>query len=310
VAALTAALVGANFVEVRSRTDCPSAEEVTARLGPLLPGGWQPGPSGDVATVEVVEGAAVAALRLQLVRVDGSVGGDRSLPRQGDCADMADAVATVVATWETDFVPAELPREEVAVPAPAPPEATTGPSVADRLSDVASPAPPLHVGLALGAGVGVALIGDVAATAGLELLGGRETSRWQIRLAATSETSRQRNLASGDVHWKHSALTAALRLRSLGPRWRVSVDAGPILGWATLAGQGYAEDRTQSSLEYGVGAGLRVERVLGRFALWLEGRTTVWSERQKATLTGSSQSEGLPIADVMVSAGGSVSLFR
>jgi hypothetical protein len=88
------------------------------------------------------------------------------------------------------------------------------------------------------------------------------------------------------------------------------LDAGPILGWATLAGQGYADNRTQSSLEYGAGGGLRVERVLGRFALWLEGRTTVWSERQKATLTGSPQSEGLPIADVMLSAGGSVSYVR
>lgn len=319
VAAVTATLVGASFVEVRSNTNCPSAEEVTARLGPMLPEGWRPGPLGDVATVDFVEGRpdAVAMLRLRLFRADGSVGGDRRLLLQGGCDEMADAVATVIAAWETDFVSAPSPVEgpaPAAAPAPEPSAAAPEPAVPALIA--ASPpggqgvGAPARVGLALGASLGVALVGDVAATAGLEVAGGGEASFWQLRLSATFQTARQMDLGPGSVSWRHTALAAGIRLRSLGPRWRLSADAGPLLGWATLDGQGYAENRGQSALEYGVGAGLRAERVWGRFALWLEARTTVWSERQTAMLTGSSQSAALPIADMMFNIGGSATYFR
>ncbi len=327
VAAVTATLVGASFVEVRSNTNCPSAQVVTARLTPMLPEGWRPGPLGDIATIDFVEGRpdAVAMLRLRLFRVDGSVGGDRRLLLQGGCDEMADAVATVIAAWETDFVsaPAPAPAPEpapargpapTAMPAPEPSAPAPQPAV-PALVAASPPAgegvgAPARMGLSLGASLGVALVGDVAAAAGLEVAGGGEASFWQLRLAATFQTARQMDLEPGSVSWRHTALAAGIRLRSLGPRWRLSADAGPLLGWATLDGQGYAENRGQSALEYGAGAGLRAERVWGRFALWLEARTTVWSERQTAMLTGSSQSAALPIADVMFSVGGSATYFR
>jgi hypothetical protein len=82
-------------------------------------------------------------------------------------------------------------------------------------------------------------------------------------------------------------------LRSLGQSWRFSADAGPLLGWATLGGHGYDENRKQSVFEYGVGSGLRIERGLGRFAVWLEWRTTAWTRSQRAELTGSTLRETL-----------------
>jgi hypothetical protein len=297
-------MVGANFVEVRSATGCPSAEAVAARLHPMLPSGWLPGPTGDLASVEVLEARADGAvgLRLQLLRPDGSMAGDRRLVLQGSCEERADAIATVIAAWETDFAPAAPPGPTVAEP--------SRPTLTAHTSEPSAEPSAAGLELALGASVGAAVVGGVAATAGLEAIAGRPTSRWQFRLAGATETARQRNLDLGEVSWKHTTIAAGLVLRSPGARWHFSVDTGPSLGWATLAGHGYAQDKTQSVFEYGLAAGLRVERELGRFAVWLEWRTNFWPKRQQAMLTGSTAREDLSRFDMMASLGVSVLHLR
>lgn len=316
LAAVTTILAGAGFVEVRSDTDCPSAEEVTARLRPMLPAGWVPGPDGDVASIAASFRAdGVTELRVQLLHPDGSVGGDRQLVLRGSCAEMADAIATVIAAWETNFLPALPPSAE--------PTATVQPMVKVEATTKAPPAPnteptvnavraepgQARIGASLGAAVGVAVVGGIATTAGLEADAGRRASRWRLRLAAATQTDRRQALDEGEVSWKHTTIAAGLVLRSLGPNWRVSVDGGPILGWATLGGHGYDANRTQSVFEYGLGAGLRVERAWGRFSLWLEWRTNIWSESQQAVLTGSISRQTLSRVDGMASLGASVGYF-
>jgi hypothetical protein len=301
-------MVGANFVEVRSATGCPSAEAIAAQLHPMLPSGWLPGPTGDLASVEVVESRAegVVGLRLHLLRPDGSVGGDRRLVLQGGCEERADAIATIIAAWETDFLSAAPLGPTVAQPAnPTLTAFRSEPSAEPGAEPSAA-----RLELALGASLGVAVVGGVAATAGLEATAGRPTSRWQFRLAGATETARQRKLDLGEVGWKHTTIAAGLVLRTLGARWHFSVDAGPVLGWATLAGHGYAQDKTQSVFEYGLAAGVRVQREMGRFAVWLDWRTNLWPKRQQAMLTGSTARENLSKFDMMASLGVSVLHLR
>lgn len=297
-------VVGAGLVEVRSDTDCPSADEVSSRLRPMLPAGWVTGRDGDVASVTDVGSHAdeVATLRVRLLRPDGSLAGDRQLVLRGGCAEMADAVATVIAAWETNLLPAVPPSVETVAPLP--------PKVPEPAVHAAGLEPgQTRIGAALGACVGAAVSDGVAVTAGLEAVVGRAASRWQLRLAAATQTDRRQTLDQGEVSWKHTTIAAGLVLRSLGPHWRVSIDGGPVLGWATLAGHGYDTDRTKSVFEYGVGAGLRVARAWGRFSVWLEWRTHLWSESQQAVLAGSSSRQTLSRVDGVASLGASLGHF-
>jgi hypothetical protein len=301
LAAATALLVDANLVDIRSSTHCPSGEEIAARLRPMLPSGWSVGPSGDLVLVEVVEPGedGVTGFHLQLLRPEGSMGGDRRLLLEGGCPEMADAIATVIAAWETDFV-AAAPRQGPVPVAPAPPT-----QVAQRPAP-----PPAGLGFSLGASVGAVVVDGVAATAGLEASAGRQASRWRLRVAGTAQTNRRKTLDVGEVRWNHTTIAAGLVLRSLGPSWHYSIDAGPAAGWVTLAGHGYAPDRTESVFEYGLAGGLRAERALGRFAVWLDLRTTLWAESQQAVLTGSSNRGNLPRIDIWASLGVSVASFH
>src|ERR1039457_5088717 len=80
---------------------------------------------------------------------------------------------------------------------------------------------------ASGGSGGVALGGVLTAPGNLELLAGRATSHWQVRLAGMMQASRQRSLDPGQINWRHTGAYVGLGWRSLGPRWSFAADAGP-----------------------------------------------------------------------------------
>lgn len=284
------ALVAAEHpVELRSDALCPSDEELAARLRLLVPS--QPARERHVAFLDRIETGPqnLHTFHLRLVRSDGSVVGDRHLVLQGECEDMADAVASVIATWEFSSSFDTNPESLVLRPKRAP--------ISRRVE------------VQLGASAGLALVAGLAPTAGLEAMLGKTASRWRVRLAASGETSRDQKLEGGQVSWQRASATLGLMLRTLGDQWHFSLDAGPTVGFVSLTGHGYAEDRHARLFEYGVGTGVRVERSWGRLALWLEFRSELWAQRQQAVLAGGSSSLTLPALDVMVRLGASASLF-
>lgn len=297
-ATLWAATAG---VEVLSNTDCPSAQDVTDRLLPLLPPFTGPAESRDVAQVQVVQvrGDGTRDLSIRLLHPDASEIGDRRMTLQGSCVEMAETVATILATWKTDARP-------------------EGPDVDKLMAIVEDEAPPAapapgsssSTEVLLGAGAGASLIGGIAATGSLELQAGRQSSHWQLRLGLATQTSRQSSFApSGHADWQHSNATLGLTWRLLNPRWLFSLDAGPLVGWITLAGQGYSPNRQTRSFEYGGATGLRLGRKLGRWAFWAEGRLTMWVQGYRATVQGSDKGRDLPVFDATVSLGVSMALF-
>ena len=72
-------------------------------------------------------------LHLLLVRADAGVVGDRRLLMQGTCQDMAEAVATVIAAWETQPLPRGSEREgALGMSASQPPSRSALPVDSDR----------------------------------------------------------------------------------------------------------------------------------------------------------------------------------
>jgi hypothetical protein len=306
-----ATLFATGFVDVHSTTDCPSTSDIVDRLVPLLSVEIPADSSMDVATIEVagVGADGTTELRLRLVRADTYVVGDRRFPLEGSCQEMAETIATVIAAWETEpalsvAATKESPRTVAA--AASPPPTTVAPtSVAYQV--------PMEI--ALGAGAGIAVIGGIAAAGNVELVFGRATSHWQLRLSVAGETNRHVELAPGQVNWHHTTAGAGLLWRLLATSWLLSLDAGPVAGWATLAGQGYTPDRKQTTFEYGIAGGVRAGRRLGRWSVWAEWRMNLWAQGQRARLTSAegpvdSVSEDLSQVDMTVILGMSVLLFQ
>ena len=295
-------------VNVRSATNCPSTEEIVEHLLPLLPAAAAgSAEEQDVAQVDVgeVQAGGAMELHLLLVRADASVVGDRRLLMQGTCQDMAEAVATVIAAWETQPLPAAVPERGAA-------PAVKRAAASARVQAIGSaPLSTRAWQVLVGAGAGVALVGGVAAAGGFDVQFGRATSRWQLRCGLAGETYRQLDLSPGQVDWRHTTAALGVGWRVLDPAWLFSLDAGPVAGWATLAGRGFdVANRTQRSFEYGVEAGVRAGRILGRFTPWVEWRTNLWAGVQRATLTGAASAAELPRVDTTVGLGLSVALFR
>jgi hypothetical protein len=295
---MVALVFASSPVDVRSATNCPATEDVVRRLTPLLPTApAEPAEGQDVARIEVgdVQAGGAMELHLRLVRADSTEIGDRRLLMQGTCQDMAEAVATVIAAWETK----PLPGAAADVPAvPAVKEAAAPLRARDQAWRVF-----------VGAGAGTALVGGVAATGGLDVQIGRASSRWQLRLALAGETARHVALLGHQVDWKHTTASLGVCWLLREPRWLFSFDMGPVAGWATLAGSGFTLDRQQRSFEYGVAAGLRAGRSFGRFAVWAEWRTNLCAQAQRATVTGDPSGADLPQVDTAVGLGFSVMLY-
>jgi hypothetical protein len=303
--AAAAVILAANVVEVRSDAGCPSTEEVVDKLAPLLPTAIPTGSTtkvGDRAVVELLESGeeGVARLRVTLVREDGSVAGDRRLVLDGACPEKADAVAAVIAAWATDLVA----TGSIATSMPR----AAGPT--DVHSENAARQPPPGLSAVVGVAGGLAWVGGTAAIGTLEVLVGRAMSRWQVRIAATSETTRRHELATGEFTWSHTAAATGLMLRSQGRTWRFAADGGPFIGWTTLDGHGFSTGRQTRTFDFGATGALRLERAFAGFSLWIEGRGWGWPRTQRAVLSGSSERVKLSGFDAMLSLGGSIDLFR
>jgi hypothetical protein len=264
----------------------------------LLPRGPATDPRGHLSTLDVVQaerdGAVV--MHLRLLRADASVMGERPLFLRGSCQDMAEAVAAVLAAWEGEPGTAS----SVAL------------SLRDERGTASAPAgvsPRAMTQVSGGVGVGAGWVGGLAAVGNAEVQVGRAGSRWRLRLGIMAERSRRLDLGPGQVDWRHTMMAAGLLAGGSVSSWVGSLDGGPVAGWATHQGQGYATDRQASSFEFGVTSGVRGGRQMGRWALWTEVRGNLWLRGQRVLLSGSPAFADLPRGDVSVSLGTTVRLY-
>jgi hypothetical protein len=304
LATLVAAGTG---VDVRTTATCPTAQGISERLRPLLPSATG---ERDVALVDVIEARPDGAtdMLIRLLRPDTSEVGNRRVGLTGTCDEMAEAVAAILAAWETDPRSEDTPADEpVALPAKNEPVAVAG-----SLSKTGG------WELLLGAGAGAGLVGGVAAYGTVEGSAGKEDSHWQVRVGASAQTARTLDLppTAGHADWKHTSFAAGLIWRTLGSAWPFSADAGPVLGWASLSGTGLLTNRQQQVFEYGGTAGVRLGHSWGRrLTLWAEARTTLWLLNEQATakdpnpLIGVQARRDVPPVDAMVGLGLSLALF-
>lgn len=317
------AILMAVSVRVSGATSCPSAEEVAARLRPLLPvlvtvddGGSErappeaeappaanpdtgaPGVAGGSASVEATgapdhlhvsrDGSGV---RAELRAGDGTVLGQRRLASSYTCAEMAAAVAVAAATWESDVHPEFA---EVAVRRPE--------GLAIREPRQSAPTPADDAGGAgrvdVGAGGGGlwAPAGDAPAFQ-LQLTGGWRPGggRHGVRLHAGWQGARTLPLVGGQARWRRwVAGVSAERILMTRPT-RLSIEAGLLVAAFQLWGEGFTDNRRALGVDPGAHAGLRWMGVSGAALVWAAAGVDVFvPDRRAYALPDDATGTGVP----------------
>ena len=298
-------------LDVRGSTSCPTPAEVVERLGPLWP------QSADLPRGSWLELAGVTsgeeaphAVEVRLMRAAGAEAlAMRRLPAAATCADTAQAIAVVVATWAARYTP--LPVLPLAVPQPTPAAPTrlvTTSSVAAQTS-ARAPAPIAFARLSAGAGVVVASRGGSAPFIALEGRARPRGSRWAARLELELVDERAIALGAGTASWSRQTLSPGL-VHTWGTSDAFAeLGAGALLGSAALQGRGFARNQNATSFDAGVTpwarAGARLAAV--PVTLWAGAGALVWLRPQAVAVGNTATNQTLPRLDLM--AGGGVAWF-
>jgi len=296
------ALLLATAVHVEGTTACPRPEQVTARLGELVP---QPADAGEEAVDRARLTEDGAELVIVLERAGGEVVGTRRFSRTDACEDLAAAVAVSVAVWLSDVHPAYSTAQLAPLPRPAAP-------VAD-VQVVALP-PPRRADAAWGAGLAFglgsaldspAVVADGLATAWLRL-GGSSNA---LRAEAEVLSRRELTLQGGKGEYRRWILGLGIERdltsasRGAGGGWLRGF-ATARLAWLDLEGVGFAVNHTTRALDPGASAGLRTLWKRGTWASWVEVALSLWPIGHDAVVDSAApQAERLPVLDAFLRVG-------
>ncbi|MEO7670533.1 MAG: hypothetical protein ABIW57_14410 [Polyangia bacterium] len=258
-------------LEVRGTTQCPSPEEVLAQLKPLLSDETALPPTDwlelrDVSSTAAAPAPPTAELEVRLARAGAKQPlGVRRLRRTASCADMAEAVAVVAASWIGQYptMPAMLP----ALPPPAAvQESTTSAPGSPVVSSQSSAIPRAAPGpWALGAGGGIVLTTGTTAAAHLQV----ELERvlrgsWSLRLTAAGAGARTVELGAGEVAWRRFLLFPAVSFAWRTPSVYVEGAGGLAAALVRSEGRGFPSNQTDTTFDWGLCPSVRVGSRLGR----------------------------------------------
>jgi hypothetical protein len=283
-----------SVVAIEGGASCPASEEVSARVGALLPA-RRGDAAPDVARLDDVGGR----LRVTLRRPDGALIGERTLDGGAPCADLAAAAAVVVAAWESDVhsefrlapIPARPADADLQV-VTQPPAARSNGSAFDLGAAVSGSLAP--VSASVGAAAGAAVVGSWTP----------QNSRLGVRLAGAGTMQRELPLDSARVLWRRFDAAMGPQLRfAVASRWALDLHVEALVGWLTAAGTGFANNRSDSSVEPGAGAGVRLLWGGHAVAPWIDLSATRWLRAQTAYVTPDGASIALPRLDATLALG-------
>jgi len=279
--------------------DCPEAAAVEAKLRETL---------GLSSEVRIEERVSVARegdqLRVTARGKDDRLLGERLLPAEGSCEELAGAVAVVLAAWISDEHPeyvAAAPAPET--PPPAPSEPVPPPLPPSAIAPVVAPLPPTRAAetppptarrkaghFDIGAALGASISGDGVVPLGA--LGGRwmpEGMGLGGSLSASVSGSRSLDLSEGSVrYWRWPLLLGpALRL-PLGAAF-LDLQGGAALAWLHIEGVDFSGPNRQNALAAGGFASARVALSSGLLRPFAELSGLIWGPTEAFVQRGDAQ---------------------
>lgn len=287
-------------LDVQGTSTCPTPDEVSQHVARLLP---------ETQSSERASRAILSAgdgfVGIQLLGPEGGVLAERQLDRSGSCADMAEAVAVILAAWQAQFSPTISPTViEPAVPSPSP--SGTGP-----LPEVAPPQPFLFDA---GLGALTSIAGGEAALGGkLEGTLTPFAHGLGFHIATSMSASHEQATTASDVQaqWLRPALSVGPNLRLQGSRLALDIHGDAVLALLRIkgSGSGLKENASDTTVQAGLAVGVRGLWTWNRAAAWLGADLLGFPGQDNLTI-GIDRTGQLPHLEIQVALGISLGRFR
>jgi hypothetical protein len=283
---------------------CPTPTEVGDRLAQLsgLATG-NPGSGQHRAYLSSADGT----VHVELLGPDGRLLAERTLDRTGSCADLAEAVAVVLSTWEAEFNP------NIATSVKLPPVA---PALCPTLapSEVREVKPPPAPSLRFDVGIGLlASITGGEVVPGATVAGSLSPARGQLGLAlalsASSTHSQSIGSFTSTAHWTRMALAAGPRYRLGRSALMLDLHVGGVIALLHVEGAGLPSTTSDSSAQFGIGAGLRGMWAWNNAAGWIGLDLLAYPGHDYLEIGGLGERGQLPHLEVQVASGLSLGRF-
>jgi hypothetical protein len=291
--------------EIAGDCTCPTPAEVREQLAVMTSRD-----DGDGSDERAAHRANISglnqAVHIELLDGDGTLLAERTLERTGTCGDVAGAVAVVLATWETRLNPklATPPRpfaSPSAVPAVQPPANAPSPQ-----------AMPFDAGLAVLASL---VNGEAALGARLEACLFPGSTGVGLHAALTGTSTHTQSITTpaaptSAAEWMRAAL-------SLGPDYRLGhaapgldVHAGVALALLHVQGAGLPRTASDTTLQWGLAAGLRGLWAWNNAVGWLGVDVFVYPGEDRLTIGNYGAVGNLPRLEAQLAAGIGLGRFR
>jgi hypothetical protein len=259
--------VGALAIAVEGNTRCPEPGEVAARLGA-------------VGSADRMQGKAVlsdteGALRVQLLRENGTVVGERLLDSRYPCRDLADAAALVLASWQGEF--------------------DAAPVAAPSLQAQRKPARP---GRWLELGGGLVAAGPRPFSAGGSVSFSAIRGNWGLGVQLVAADFHRQSVLMGEVSWNRSPVSLTVRRHfAFSSGLVLALEAGMSAALLVARSERLETNGDYQSFDFGPAGGAKVLFDAGSQLLpFLAITSAVWLQPHVITVN-STQSSRLPWAD-------------
>jgi hypothetical protein len=234
--------------------NCPALVDVEARVRVIL----HLAPEQKLSEGFVVE-RHEAGLYVELRGADSTLIGERTLPEQGSCDELAQAAAVILSAWLSDVHPdfaGALPDRAEPEPQPEPSAAAPPPKPKPAPPRRPPPPPPATSrtlrGWDLGLGLGSDLTGGRFTVALPLTVGyGSVTSGFGVSAMTIVTPSRQSPLPPGQVSWRRWPLGVGPNLRVGGLRLAWDFNPGVAVGWLHVAGSNFDHNSPKDGLDFG-----------------------------------------------------------
>jgi hypothetical protein len=294
-----AVVVAALPVQVESAA-CPSGGEVEQALATMLPpvnGEIQP----YVAHVQRQD----KRLHVELVGPDAVVIAERWIDDSGACLDLAELIAVVIASWESDVHPAFTRPHAEPVPVPVPEQTAAQPVPS---------APAASAFYEVGAGAALSWSGSTAAAGILAASFVPFGAGPGLHLSAAVESARALDLAPGNppgqATWRRWTGNAEFDWRLPRRAWALDFHGGLAFGWLAAKGVGFSENSSGYSFSSGGVTGARVSRQATRhISVWLELTATYWPRKQLVYAQPNADQQEIPHYQGLATIGLSIGRF-
>jgi hypothetical protein len=285
-------------LDIQGTLTCPTPGEVSHQLARLVPEG-KPSERASRAYLSAGDGF----VNIELLDHQGGLMSERRLDRSGSCAELAEAVAVILAAWQAQLSPTVSPT---AMEPSAPTSVLAAPFPAQT-----KPAVLFDAGIAA-----LSSIVDGQAAWGAKLEGSLTPFPHGLgfHVAASLSSRHTRSVealpsTTAEARWLRPALAAGPNLRLQGNRLALDIHGNAVLALLHINGSGLGKSTSDTTVQVGMAAGLRGLWTWTGGAVWVGADLFGYPGQDNLTI-GDERKGRLPHLEIQASLGIAMGRYR